>query len=187
MTPDAFAKQYYINPLDADKVYNYCLEQIDAGRRAVLFRFANTDYYCSNARFDKDAGMSGEGSGLSDEDGYVAQETVFLNFDIISLTFRNVNVDTVIPCVSDPIDIVSGLEAEREMDKDSGLKDIFDTGSNGCGGCDGCGAKKIFGLIVLVIVVAAVFKLVMWLREKWMIKTAYKRSKPKKPKKRKKG
>ena len=187
MTPDAFAKQYYINPLDADKVYNYCLEQIDAGRRAVLFRFANTDYYCSNARFDKDGGMADDGSGLSNEDGYVAKETVFLNFDIISLTFRNVNVDTVIPCVSDPIDIVSGLEAEREMDKDSGLKDIFDTGSNGCGGCDGCGAKKIFGLIVLVLVVAVVFKLVMWLREKWMIKTAYKRSKPKKPKKRKKG
>lgn len=181
MTTDSFAEKYYINPLDKNAVYNYCLEEIDAGRKAVLFRFAKTDYYSCNARFDMDGGFKDDGSGLSDEDGYVAQETVFLNFDIISLTFRNVNVDTVIPCVSDPIDIISALEAEREMEKE-GLNAIL--GNNGCSGCNG---KKIFGLIVLVLVVAGVFKLVMWLREKWMIKTAYKRSKPKKPKKRKKG
>ncbi len=186
MTTDSFAEKYYINPLDKEEVYNYCLEQIDAGRKAILFRFAKTDYYSCNAHFDKDGGTAGASSGLSDEDGYVAQETVFLNFDIISLTFRNMNVDTVIPCVSNPIDIISALEAEKEMEKE-GLNDIFGNNGKGCNGCSGCNGKKIFGLIVLVIVVAAVFKLVMWLREKWMIKTAYKRSKPKKPKKRKKG
>ena len=38
---------------------------------------------------------------------YYAQQTIFLNFDIIQLTFNKEGVLTVIPVVSDPIDIIN--------------------------------------------------------------------------------
>ena len=47
---------------------------------------------------------------MSSEDGYVAMETLFLNFNIISLTFRNDRGDTVIAVVSDPQNIINGVE-----------------------------------------------------------------------------
>ena len=69
------------------------------GKTTFIFRFASTDYYSSYV--DVVSGTSG---------GYCAQETVFLDFDIISLTFRNDVGDTVIPVVSSPIDIIPGLD-----------------------------------------------------------------------------
>ena len=48
---------------------------------------------------------------MSEVDGYVAQMSMFLDFDIISLTFRNVeNVETVIAVVSNPINIINGVD-----------------------------------------------------------------------------
>ena len=75
--------------------YNVYSEQ---GKKTFIFRFATTDYY------------SAEVSTMTADVGYMAQETVFLDFDIISLTFRNDVGDTVIPVVSSPIDIVPGID-----------------------------------------------------------------------------
>ena len=44
------------------------------------------------------------------QNGYVAQETIFLDFDIIHLTFEKDGVLTVIPAVSDPVDVIGDLE-----------------------------------------------------------------------------
>ncbi len=89
------------------------------GRTPVLFHFATTDYYYSPARFDKDAKIFDDGYGLSSQDGYVAQETFFFNFDIISLTFRNENGDTVIPVVSNPFDIVNDITSDKNIGNDN--------------------------------------------------------------------
>ena len=49
-------------------------------------------------------------------DGYVAQMTEFLDFDIISLTFRDERgTETVIAVVSDPIDIINGIDPPADM------------------------------------------------------------------------
>lgn len=104
MTVDSFAKKYLIDKRYAEDCYDYCKTEIEKGNKAVLFRFAVTDYYSSPAAFDYDK------NGISPEDGYVAQMTVFLDFDVISLGFRNSNGDEkVIPCVSNPIDIVNAV------------------------------------------------------------------------------
>ncbi len=66
-----------------------------------LFRFAATDYYSNTCVYEAD--------GKTLNDAKVAQETVFLDFDIISLTFYKNGVSTVIPVVSDPQDVVSDL------------------------------------------------------------------------------
>lgn len=63
-------------------------------KRTFMFRFGNTDYK----------------SGFLDfEDGYVAEETVFLDLDIIHLKFSNGNNTIVYPVVSNPVDLVPSI------------------------------------------------------------------------------
>ena len=75
------------------------------GNRVILFRFATTDYYCAPCFR---TGMSGT---IYNTDTYIAQETVFLDFDIIELTFNKDGVYHVIPVVSSPTDIINGFTA----------------------------------------------------------------------------
>ena len=86
---------------------------------------------------------------MSDRDGYVAQETCFLNFDIISLTFRNdLGKDTVIPVVADPIDIFNGVDPPPDLDPDNSWKWILKF------------LILIVGLLVLAILVPIVIPIV---------------------------
>ena len=107
-----FARTYLVNAEEAKDILKYCKTEIKNNGKVVLFRFAVTDYYASTACFEY------IGNPLaSPDDGYVAQETVFLNFDVISLTFRGAEEkDVVIGCVADPIDIINGLDAPPDLD-----------------------------------------------------------------------
>lgn len=108
----AFADKYLVNSKDAETIFADVKDRIKNGKKVVLFRFAVTDYYASTARFEYV-----DNNSMSDQDGYVAQETAFLNFDVISLTFRGEQGnDTVIACVSNPIDIFNGLDAPPTLD-----------------------------------------------------------------------
>ena len=112
MTAATFAETYKVNPEDAASIRDYCLTTLQNGTRPVLFRFAVTDYYASTAHFENWSNPFG-----APENGYVAQETVFLDFDIISLTFRAENgEETVVACVSDPMDIINGLTPPTDLD-----------------------------------------------------------------------
>ena len=116
MDVSTFASTYYVGGSDLDKpnVYDECLEMLENGQRPVLFRFAVTDYYTSPARFDY-----ADDTGFSSYNGYVAQQTCFLNFDVISLTFRDeTGTDTIIGVVADPIDIFNGLDAPPGLGDD---------------------------------------------------------------------
>lgn len=152
MTVDAFAQKYYVNAVDKQTVYDYCIAELDKGNHPILFRFAQTEYYASTARFDKEGGIAGTSSGLSNPDGYVAQETVFLGFDVISLTFRKDTVDTVIGVVSNPIDIINGFTppADLPMPKDK----------NSLSGCMDS-MKKVFSVVVIAIGLTLLVKLLI--------------------------
>ncbi len=63
-------------------------------KTTCLFRFANTDYFSQE---------------LDSKDGYLAQETIFLDFDVIQLDFAKDDVKIVVPVVSNPIDIVADV------------------------------------------------------------------------------
>lgn len=120
MTDESFAATYLVKADEKIKIeetgeelslLEYCKEEIKNNGKVVLFRFALTDYYASTAKFEYLDNFFG-----SDNDGYVAQETVFLNFDVISLTFRGAEgADVVIPCVADPIDIINGVDAPPDL------------------------------------------------------------------------
>ena len=66
------------------------------------------------ASWKTDHGSFWEGDGFIktykpnriDSNHYFFQETVNLDFDIIDVTFSNGSVDTVIPVVSNPIDVI---------------------------------------------------------------------------------
>ena len=80
----------------------------------MLLRFALTDYYASTARFDL---AEEDGVRMSEQDGYVAQETVFLDFDVLSMGFESEDGynEVVIGVVANPIDIINGLTPPEDL------------------------------------------------------------------------
>lgn len=144
----------------------YCQEALDSGETPVLFHFANTDYYASKARFDK------RGNGeISKVDGYVCQQTVFLDFDVISLTFEKNGTETVLGCVADPIDIFNGATPPTDL-------------VIGSGGCSCAGDwKKTFSIVLIAIVVVIVWRIYRKIRDRITLRRARKEQKKKKRKK----
>ena len=88
----------------------------DEEKVVVLFRFATSDYYSEGV----DIIELGEGFLWSDKmtsgQAYIAQESVFFDFDIIQLTFNKEGTYTVIPVVASPIDIVNDITPPVYLD-----------------------------------------------------------------------
>ena len=85
----------------------------EAGEHLFVFRFAQTDYYSSPAYFD-----SLENSSFTNEDGYVAQQTVFLDFTMIHLKFVKDETETIIPVAMNPIDIWNAVDPPIDTQED---------------------------------------------------------------------
>ena len=90
----------------------------------VLLRYALTNYHSGKA-IVKIQDISDEKENGRDEklmhewmdeyhhgnvNGYLAQETIFLNFDVISLWFATDDADTEIPVMMTPMDVINGLQ-----------------------------------------------------------------------------
>jgi hypothetical protein len=76
-----------------------------------LFRYQTSDYIAQEATLyqyypDGSIFTTGKGWQRCDTNAYFFQQTVNLDFDIIDVTFSNGRVNTVIPVVSNPIDVV---------------------------------------------------------------------------------
>ncbi len=110
-TDESVSKKLLVNCNDVNSLRTFYTVETLKNRRVILFRFANTDYYASNAiRYMYDEGTWNDPKIYKD-DTYVAQQTVFLDFDIIELTFNKDGVYRVIPVVSSPTDIINGFTA----------------------------------------------------------------------------
>lgn len=120
----AYEDAVTVNPLDPDDEECYL----------VLFRFATSDYYAAPA----DIYESDFWGTVHKGQAYVARQSVFFDFDVIDLTFNKDGVYTVIPVVSNPIDIVNDLTSPTDM------------------GDDGLGILGIILLILGVIMVLVV-------------------------------
>lgn len=96
------ADEYLVNENDLADLREYYVAEKAKGNTVVLFRFANTDYFCMPS------GIDNVFTG-NDSDTYVAQQTVFFDFDIIDLTFNKDGNYVVIPAVSSPIDIINDI------------------------------------------------------------------------------
>lgn len=101
--------------IDADKLVidesliddfkNDCVINKNNNEKTFILRFDNTPYY-STSVYDKKIGDI----SVLGVDGYVCQEYVYLDFDIIDLTFAKDGVYKIIPAVSDPKDLISEIE-----------------------------------------------------------------------------
>ncbi len=114
-TNEAIANNLMVNVNDVASLkstYNDAITvngKNDEEKVLVLFRFATSDYY-SEAVDIMELGKGFLGADkVTKGQAYIAQESVFLDFDIIQLTFNKEGVYTVIPVVSSPMDIVGGI------------------------------------------------------------------------------
>ena len=106
-TPEKIADQLMCQVSDVERLREaYQME----GEVLVLFRFSVSDYISAQGSMSKYE--TWDNPGLDDFESspaYLAQQSVFLNFDIIQLTFNDNGDMTVIPVVSDPIDIIDPI------------------------------------------------------------------------------
>ena len=108
-----------INDVDAIKAeYNNAATisgANDEEKVVVLFRFATSDYYSEAVDIiEPNAGFLWSDKHYEGE-AYIAQESVFFDFDIIQLTFNKEGVYTVIPVVASPIDVVNDITPPVNM------------------------------------------------------------------------
>ncbi len=99
------ANKLYIDENDTVGFAKYYAEQKLMDKSTFLFRFNVSDYYSAQVctRF---------GGGLG---GYMAEQTVFLDFDILSLTFEKDGEYINIPTVANPVDVVGSISPPPEI------------------------------------------------------------------------
>ena len=105
-TNDAVADKLYIAKND----YKEFKEFYNANKNfstVYLFRYQVSDYIAQEATlFKRSTFLGAKTWDEVDTNAYFFQQTVNLDFDIIDVTFSNGSVDTVIPVVSNPIDVI---------------------------------------------------------------------------------
>ena len=94
----------YISDLDLNDFKTFVSESNSKNESTYLFRF-NLGKYQYAPIYDVTYGdLFREG-----RDGYVYELNLFLDFDIIDITFMKDGITTIIPAVSNPIDIISNI------------------------------------------------------------------------------
>ena len=100
------AKRLYISEADYAEFSNF-YNANKAENTVYLFRYQVSDYIAQEATLLKEnTSIFGDSFKKVDTNAYFFQQTVNLDFDIIDVTFSNGEKDTVIPVVSNPIDVV---------------------------------------------------------------------------------
>lgn len=117
---EEIAERLLINVTDVPALKSYYNDAVkvsgkdDEEKVVVLFRFATSDYY--SAAVD----IMERRTVLPDKhtkgQAYRAWESVFMDFDIIQLTFNRDGVYHVIPVVSSPVDVVGAITPPVEFD-----------------------------------------------------------------------
>ncbi len=116
------AKRLYISEADYDDFMDFYKK--NKGLATVyLFRYQTSDYIAQEAtlyEYYKDGSIFTTGKGWQecDTNAYFFQQTVNLDFDIIDVTFTTGTVETVIPVVSNPIDVVSDAQPPVHTESD---------------------------------------------------------------------
>ena len=120
-TKKEVSDRLYISESDYDE-FNEFYEANKSDSTVYLFRYQVSDY------MSQEATLFSRGSFLwldtweeVDTNAYFFQQTVNLDFDIIDVTFSSGETETVIPVVSNPIDIVPDATPPVYTQSDMGL------------------------------------------------------------------
>ncbi len=140
---DELIKKYFINVKDIGTFRTYARTAQSNNEKVVLFRFATSDYFVQEAYISK--GIMGV---QTKHQAYLAQQSVFFNFDIIQLTFKQGDTYTVIPVVSSPIDIVNDPTPPSDIKPDNKISEWF---------------KKILTWILIIVALMIIIKVIIWI------------------------
>lgn len=112
-----------INYNDVSEIKEFYNNAKANNEKVVLFRFAVSDYF--STYIDSLEPLGYGSSYITDDCGYRARETIFMDFDVISLTFNDNGVYYVIPVVADPINIINDITPPYELPEIDLLKIIL--------------------------------------------------------------
>lgn len=110
LSDESFSSKYFVNSEDASEIKKYCVTSQLEGRSVFILRYAVTSYESKTAT--EVQGTKSLGVWFSEEldsNAYMMQETVFLDLDLIDVTFYKDGVSTVIPVVTSPIDGIADV------------------------------------------------------------------------------
>lgn len=152
------ASDLLINENDVDSFKTFCNSSYDNDSAVpYLFRFAVSDYMSrpitrNPGRLDVDQDVV---------DSYIAQETVFFDFNIITMTFKGKEDYYTLAVMHTPVDVIAGVEpppveltpGEHLVNNFlTAMQKIWDWFKNS----DFLKALKILGLIIVGIIVALI-------------------------------
>ena len=165
-TNEEISDSVYVDVNDVTDLKDYFNNAEELDKSVYLFRFNTQNYYSIPMYFytpddDPPSYMAPnpldwtdiEGHLFPDPNGYYCEETVYRDFVIIDMTFRdNLGRYTVLPVISDPIDVLG--DATPPVDIEINFPKIF--------GGDGSGGSKILSYVMIALVVI----LALWLISK---------------------
>lgn len=102
------AKDLLINENDVDKFKAFCDSSYDNKEVPYLFRFAVSDYISRPLGYGDS--QNGVYKNEKDSDTYLAQESVFFDFNIITMTFKGKEDYYTLAVMHTPVDVISGVE-----------------------------------------------------------------------------
>lgn len=146
-----------INEYDVENFKAFCNSSYEKNDVPYLFRFAVSDY---TSRPIKRLYTDGKDTKKS-EDSYLAQETVFLDFNIITMTFKGKSEYHTLAVMHTPVDVIAGVEPPPvELTPGEHLVNNFLTAIqkfwDWFKNSDFLKALKIIGLIIVGIIVALI-------------------------------
>lgn len=109
---------YYISEGDYSEFYEF-YQQNKNSATIYLLRFATSEY--KSMQFEVDEHLGAGVFKKVETNTYIAQESVYLDFDIIDLEYIKEDVSYVLPVSMSPIDITPGLTPPPDMDDESFL------------------------------------------------------------------
>ena len=127
-------KKYYVDDADYEEFSSFCKTAKVKNETVYLFRYKQSEYFSAEVyegtwkrQWVLNTGGIAIAPGYvysykdSDTNAFVMQQWVQLDFDIIDLTFTKDDVETVIPVVMSPMDIVADGDHPVVTTKDGGL------------------------------------------------------------------
>lgn len=145
-----------------DAVFDFDGEgDLDEERVVVLFRFAVTDYYSHQATIINEKSPNWlEADTFINGKAYIAYQSVFLDFDIIQLTFNDEGKTTVLGVVASPIDVIAPITPPTNYSE-----------------CGNFTIGHLFAILFIVFIGVVVWYVVDWIKvaqTNTMIRETYK-------------
>lgn len=148
-----------INENDVDSFKTFCNSSYANDEVPYLFRFAVSDYYSRPLGYGDSQNKVYKTEKESDT--YLAQETVFFDFNIITMTFKGKEDYYTLAVMHTPVDVIAGVEpppveltpAEHLVNNFlTAMQKIWDWFKNS----DFLKALKILGMIIVGAIIALV-------------------------------